>query len=122
MRDFVVVFLCCVSFLGLLVWLAYPVVKEFGWRGLLVKAALIIIGFFLVFPIALHSTPWNAIRYHPTFVGNPTCCFLCALLWDYLLVGDRPMRWLLKPAVECFLYSAAALVIAGTYAGAKGWI
>jgi len=121
------VWLCNVVFLGCLAWFIRHVVRGFGWEGLLVKVAGAIDGFFMAFVVAVHQAPWAAFRNRPgrtppiDHASLPGAAAVW-LVWSWLLYADRPRRWLMRPPVKWALYAGAALVFAGDWFAAGGWL
>ncbi|MGO9269574.1 MAG: hypothetical protein ACLQOO_04855 [Terriglobia bacterium] len=126
MENPVVAWLWAIVLVGIAVWFVWHAFKHFGWHGLFVKFALYVDGVFLVFVIAVHETPWTAMRHdHPNPFDNGYLLLGLGafwLGWDYLLISDRPMRRLMKPPVKWALHFTAALVFVGVYAARKGWL
>lgn len=106
----------------LCVWRGRAVVKDFGWQGLLIKLALLILGGFLMLIVGYGEMPWTAVRRNTHMVGNPASCGATFFFWAYFFIARRPMRWLLMPPVKWLLYVTTASVFMSLYAAHRGWL
>jgi hypothetical protein len=124
MESFALLWLPNILVLGLSVWFARHVVKNFGWSGLLLKFALLIDGLFLACVIAVHQTPWVAVRNHPKHIDDASVLWAMGVWFVFyiLLIFDSPMRWLMQRPVKWALNSGAALVFIGAFCAGRGWL
>lgn len=96
-------------------WLAYEVVKKFGWQGLLVKLALVIdslVWIAIVELALLHYLGPAACKRYAQSHSIMLASLVIALAWAYLMVSDRMMRLWMMPPVKWSLYSLAAIFLA----------
>lgn len=92
---------CYLCFIG---WFIWHVVKKFGFEALLIKGAALLDGMLIVGGIMsrihrIHPLPDSILHY-----GVRAFDLGCLAALSYVVLFDRPTRWLLKPFVKWALY------------------
>jgi hypothetical protein len=101
-------------------WLVWRTWKTFGWEGLAIKVALFWDFLFVASVVMFRKIPrahWVIPKPDPG-LGLNFYLAAAVLAWGgymYVLLSDRPTRWLLsRPTLKWTSYSLAAFVFLGT--------